>query len=282
MAAPDDAVAGSDHVDLAPFERLERLLNMARVRHDDVGVVFLRLRQHLGQAHLVVEVLRRREMLAERVVGEQDAVVFGIRGHIVGPVHHHGLSEGKRSLADAQGIARLDRHVAAVAVMGGQTVHTVRTAGVNFRTRSEVGNGRNRAGVILLYVVDDDVLDTGRIDHLADTLDKFAGESRFAGIDKGHLLVHDKVGVVRGTAIRRVSVEVTLVPIDAAHPVHVGLHLHRMQHGRSYRSPPLPRRGGALVSRLKCYHMESNCRELPLLHRHLDLGEPLRFGNAAP
>ena len=58
MAAPDDAVAGSDHVDLAPFERLERLLNMARVRHDDVGVVFLRLRQHLGQAHLVVEVLR--------------------------------------------------------------------------------------------------------------------------------------------------------------------------------------------------------------------------------
>ena len=80
MAAPDDAVAGSDHVDLAPFERLERLLNMARVRHDDVGVVFLRLRQHLGQAHLVVEVLRRREMLAERVVGEQDAVVFGIRG----------------------------------------------------------------------------------------------------------------------------------------------------------------------------------------------------------
>lgn len=98
----------------------------------------------------------------------------------------------------------------------------MRTAGVNFRTRSEVGNGRNRAGVILLYVVDDDVLDTGRIDHLADTLDKFAGESRFAGIDKGHLLVHDKVGVVRGTAIRRVSVEVTLVPIDAAHPVHVG------------------------------------------------------------
>lgn len=74
MAAPDDAVGRGDHIEGKAGERLQGRFHILTVGHDDVGVVLLGLDEHLGQAHLVVEALRGGVMLAEGVVGEQDAI----------------------------------------------------------------------------------------------------------------------------------------------------------------------------------------------------------------
>ena len=91
---------------------------------------------------------------------------------------------------------------------------------------------RQRAGMVLLHVVRHDVLDARGVHHLAHALDELVGERGLARVDERGLLVHDEVGVVRGPPVRRVAVEVPLVPIDAPDPVHVRLYLDRMQHGR--------------------------------------------------
>ena len=278
VAAPDDAVARRDHVDVEPAERVEGAHDVARVGHHDVGVVLLGLREHLGQSHLVVEALRGGEMLAERVVGEQDAVLGAVGDHVVGPVHHDRLGELQRATADAQAVAGFDRHVAQVAVMGGQALHAVRGAAVDLGVGRQRVDGRQRAGMVLLHMVGDDVLDLGRVDDLANALDQLVGKAGLARVDERGVLIHDEVGVVRRTPVGGVPVEITLVPIDAAHPVDARLHLDRMQHGRLLLRFRAPVPGKARLPSAQEY---SEKRRRPSERHPSGTISPCRFARAA-
>ena len=98
-----------DDVDVKTGDRLERLLDLARVGKHDVGVVLLGLFHDLAQIDLVVEMHAGCEVLTECVVAEQDLLFGAVRDHVVGPVNHGRVHERQGALADVQGFARLHR-----------------------------------------------------------------------------------------------------------------------------------------------------------------------------
>ena len=170
-------------------------------------------------------------MLAEGIVGEQDAVELVIGNHGIGPVHHGRLHEGERALADVKGVAGLQAHeVKTVPVMGAKPLDALGRAGDDSGFRGDFSQSRKAAGMIHLHMVRHDVVDGGGIDDIGDAVDELAGEGLLARVDERNLLVEDKVGVVGASALGGVAVEVALVPIDAAHPEHVGLDLDGLQH----------------------------------------------------
>ena len=167
-------------------------------------------------------------MLAEGIVGEQDAVELVIGNHGIGPVHHGRLHEGERALADVEGVAGLQAHeVKTVPVMGAKPLDALGRAG---GFRGDFSQRRKAAGMIHLHMVRHDVVNGGGIDDIGDAVDELAGEGLLARVDERNLLVEDKVGVVGASALGGVAVEVALVPIDAAHPEHVGFDLDGLQH----------------------------------------------------
>ena len=109
MRTPDAAVAGGDHLELEALDRLEGLVCLHAVGPHDVRVVLLGLLEDLAEVVLVVEALGSGVVLAKRIVGEQDLVDVGIRNHVVGPMNHGSSHKGERALANAQGVAALDR-----------------------------------------------------------------------------------------------------------------------------------------------------------------------------
>ena len=202
-------------------------------------------------------------MLTERVVREEDLVVRGVRDHVIGPVHHHRGSEGERALADAEALARLHREVTVVvAVMGAQALLAVRRARDDRGVRRRLHDGGDGARVVLLHVVGDDVLDLARVDDVGDALEQIARKRRLARVDERHVLVEDEVGVVRRSAVGRVAVEVALVPVDAAHPVHIGLDLNGSQH-KVLRSKKKGRDGISQFSKILPRPRSSLQREAP-------------------
>ena len=170
-------------------------------------------------------------MLAEGVVGEQDLVVLVVGDHGIGPVHHGRLYESERALSDLEGVAGLHAHeVKTVPVMSAKSLDALGRTGDDSGFRSDFGQSRKASGMIHLHMVGHNIVDGGRIHDGADAFDELAGEGLLAGVDERDLLVEDEVGVVGASALGGVAVEVALVPIDAAHPEHVGLDLDGLQH----------------------------------------------------
>ena len=167
--------------------------------------------------------------------------------------------KGKRSLCRCAGYPpRLDRHVAAVA--NGRSNRSHRED--RWRKFSHVERGRKwqeprRSDLASTWLTM--TCSRYRPDRPpADTLDKFAGESRFAGIDKGHLLVHDKVGVVRGTrdpsCIRGSYARSNRCRPPSTRRASPSPHAVWLPSDQPAAPPPI---GRGPCPRLKCYYMES-------------------------
>lgn len=114
--------------------------------------------------------------------------------------------------------------------MGAKPLDALGRAGDDSGFRGDFSQSRKAAGMIHLHMVRHDVVNGGGIDDIGDAVDELAGEGLLARVDERDLLVEDKVGVVGASALGGVAVEVALVPIDAAHPEHVGLDLDGLQH----------------------------------------------------
>ena len=229
MGAPNAAMAGGDHLELEALDRGKRATGLHAVRPHDVGVVLLGLLHDLAHIVLVVEALGGGEMLAERVVGEQDLIDVGVRDHVVGPMDHRGGHKAQGTLADAEGVARLHGRCLDTKV-GAELVDAGTGGSVDLGVGGDFVDHGQGAGVIHLNMVGNDHIDLGGVDDLRDTLHKLIGKRRLARVDQGDLLVHDEVGVIGDAALGGVAVEQALVPIDAANPPNLRRDLNSVQH----------------------------------------------------
>ena len=168
-------------------------------------------------------------MLAEGIVREENAVLRAPGDHVVRPVHHGGLREVERALADADGVTSLHA-VDLDAVMRANLVHTGGRARHDAGIRREAVDCRPATGMVHLHVVRHDKLDLRGIDNLRDALNELVGERRLRRIDERHGLVQDEIGVVGDTALGGVTVELALVPVEAADPPNLRRDLNRVEH----------------------------------------------------
>ena len=221
VLAPDDAVAGGNHPDIEPAERLEGLLGLRPVEHEDVGVVFLRLEQDDRQIVLIVEAVARGIVLAERVVREQDLLLRAVGDHAVRPVQHRGGYELQRALADRQRLARLDCLIVQLAIAGREALETLRRAGDDCGVGADLGHERDAAGMIGLDMARYDVVDFRRIDDALDALEQLRLEAVLHRIDERDFVIEDEVGVIRRAAAGLIAVERAHRPVDGSYPVYI-------------------------------------------------------------
>ena len=221
VGAPDDAVARRNHLDVEAPKRLEGGLCLAAVKHEDVGVVLLGLVVEHGEVVLVVEAAAGGEVLAEGVIREEDLLLGAVGDHAVGPVEHRGRHELQRALADGEGVACLDAFVRQVAVARLEALEALRDARDDLGVRAVGHHEGQRAGVVGLDVIGDDVVNLSRVDDGSDALEELFLERFLDRVDEGDFLVEDQVGVVARAAARLVAVEAAHGPVDGADPVDI-------------------------------------------------------------
>ncbi len=171
------------------------------------------------------------DVLPERVVRHEDALLGAVREHRVGPVHHRHRQERHRPPAEVDDVALfhgLDDE--AVVVLG-----DVADAG-DGRHHARLRDGRHDVGqaavVIGLAVIDDDVRDLGKVDDRGDARQQLGHERRLHRVDErdARLALHE-VGVVGRAVGRLEAVEVAEAPVDGADPPDVLAHLNRTHAG---------------------------------------------------
>ena len=225
ILAPDEPVAGRDGLDLEP--QPHDLLHLAHDElaegHEDVAEVFAHLVPQHGLIDLVCEALRRGQVLAEGVVGQQQLVFGNVGKHAVGPVQHRRLEEGQCLVPQRDRVTAADdltlpavREVLAERLL---TPFAVDECGI-WRAGKY---GRERCRMVQLGVVGNQVVDLRGVDNLRDLAEHLALEPRHDRIDQGDAVIDDQVGVVRSASMRvvRVAVEVAHFPIHGSNPVHV-------------------------------------------------------------
>ncbi len=84
-------------------------------------------------------------------------------------------------------------------------------------------------------MVDHQVIDLFGIDDVVDAVHQLAFIRLFDGVNQGDLLVNDEKGVVGGAAIGGITVKITDVPVDSAHPVDIVGELYRFHGSKSSR-----------------------------------------------
>ena len=104
---PDDTMAGAYHVDgqLHTKYFLNLPVDHGTVEVQDVGVVLFCLIEDVGREFAVVEERLAGKVLAEAIVGEEDALAVHIGEHGVGPVQHRCFDEGERNVAQWELVA---------------------------------------------------------------------------------------------------------------------------------------------------------------------------------
>ena len=166
-------MARADHVDgQVEGEHLVDLLqHLVAERREDVGVVLQRLLVQLLLVHLVVEAEAGGVVLAEGVVGHEDALARHVGEHAVGPVEHRGLDEDELAAPETDLVACFhDAEVPRRVVVAGDA-RLAPGRDDEGRLRTELHDGGQAARVIRLGMVGDDVVDLRRIHDLADVLE---------------------------------------------------------------------------------------------------------------
>ena len=159
------SVTGRDDFRLEFLHPLERAAALDAVRRHDLGVIALG--RHFELRFVADGKLGRREMRAEEIAGEEDAVFFEEDAHRLRPMHPGHEDEFQRLAAERKRApvlrfeerAAVERHLVAH--------HPPATrVGDDLGLGEEFEHRRYRAGVIELGVVGDDVvdrLDPGRL-----------------------------------------------------------------------------------------------------------------------
>ena len=120
------------------------------------------------------------------------------RYHGLGPVDHRREHKLQLVLAERQRVAVLHLMLAAASNAIEASHHAKRLLVAD---NGDVGiilaHESQRTAVVGLHVVNNDIVDGTIADHIADVLYKLCEEIDLYGVYKTHLLVHDKIGVVR-------------------------------------------------------------------------------------
>ena len=90
---------GGDQLQIEGLDSFENVENLLAVGGDDIGVVALRLFHDLGKIHFVVETDRSRDVLTERVVGEENLFFGHVRDGRFRPVNHRDADESEGTLS---------------------------------------------------------------------------------------------------------------------------------------------------------------------------------------
>ena len=171
VLSPDQSVAGRDHVDLQAGQPIQGLQHRLAVGHDDVRVIRLGLLHHDGQIDFVVEPLAGGVVLAEGVHREQQLLLGHVGGHRLGPVDHRRFDEPERPPPERNLLAGGDdanlprRRVEMLAERRGAFL-VAHQRGLRHRLQ----HLRQRAGVVQLGMVADDVIDPRQIAQRRDVL----------------------------------------------------------------------------------------------------------------
>ena len=224
-------VAGRDDFRLERLHPLERAAALDAVGRHDLGVVALGCYFELG--FVADGELGRREVRAEEIAREEDAVFFEEDAHRLRPMHPRHENEFQRLAAERKlaPVLRLEERAAVER-------HLVAHHPPATRIGDDLGLGEEfehrwyRASVIELGVVGDDIvdrLDAGRLQGG----DELRGLGRVDGVDQGGLLAAlDQIGIVAGAVGQRNQlVEQLAVPVVGAQRIDVVFDLHR-DHGR--------------------------------------------------
>jgi len=187
-----------DHVDreVEAEDLLDLLGDEGAERGQDVGVVFEGFLVELSLVDLVVEHELGGVVLAKGVVAEEDAVRGVVREHAVRPVEHWGLDEDELALAYVEGVAGLDfDEVPVLVVVAFQGLDAIFRA-VDWRVRDFLHQLRQRAAVVDLRVVGDDVIDGVQINFIFQLGDVFLREWHPDGVNQDGFFVADQIGIV--------------------------------------------------------------------------------------
>ena len=159
-------------------------------------------------------------MLAKRVIGKQNLLVFQISSHRIRPVQHRQRHKPERVFPQRKRIA-VFHHLKIefpAEIFDGFTPPLFRND--DFRLRRHIHERRQSAAVIRFHMVYNHVVDLRRVDDLTDPFQQFFGERRFHGIDQANLFIDDKIGVVRYSARCLIAVKVAVGPIHRPHLVY--------------------------------------------------------------
>ena len=182
--------------------------------HHDLGIVPLGRFEHTGVAAGIQ--VRRGQVRAKQIAGEQDPVLGQVGDHRLGPVNPGGVDELQRLVAQRQDLAvlhRLDPLGGDAQVIDQQRLGLGAAQHDGLRVlRQDGGNG---AGMVLLGVVRDDVIDVRDLGQLAH---QQAFKGRIDGVQEGCLgRSLDQVGVVAGAVGQGDQrIEQPPVPVDRA------------------------------------------------------------------
>ena len=264
------AVTGGDHVDGRLLQPVEVFADLGPEGHHDFGVIALgRLiaAEFIGKDRIALG-----QMGAEKIAAEENPVLGQIGEHRLRPVHPGRQDELQRFPAKPQDASLADGQETVFRY--GKQIDQQRLAffvGHDSGFGIHVQNIGNGAGMILLGVMGDDVVDP-RDPQVPQMPDQIGGFRRVDRIDQGGLLPPpDQVRIVRGAVGKgNQLIKQPAVPVDGPDGEYIlldfsGRHLpsllartgrtdrDRIGTGRLNRStrtrPCLPRRSGKPMSR---------------------------------
>ena len=232
---------------------------MAAERHHDLGEVAL---GRLVDAALLGEEVGGGQVRAEEVAAEQELLLLHVGRHRLRPVHPGGVDELQRQVAEREAVTVGHGREALVGQVEQVDEHPLAAVRADdLRLRIALEHGGQGAGVVLLGVVGDHVVDPR---HVGELRQEDLGEGRVDGVDERRLVAaEDEVDVVaRAVGEGDERVEEPPVPVDRADerdPVGDPASLHgtplqtatrRAEAGRGRpRKRPLRYRTGPTVSR---------------------------------
>ena len=199
--------------------------HQAAERGQNIGIVALALLIKLNLVNFIIKQMFIAVVLAEGVVAEQHRVAGHIGHHAIRPVQHRGFDKNQLlAVADIQAVAGFHHLKIPLRVMmvSGDGVDGVGGT-VNRRVRDLGHQLGQRAGMVLLSMVDNDVINIGEVDFTAQVLHEFTAEFMIDGIDQHIFFFPDEIAVVAAAAQRFVfsPVEITHFPVALANPMNV-------------------------------------------------------------
>ena len=210
------AVAGGDQVDLQTCQLLQVLGdNGPEGQHDLAEVALGRLVHPALVGH---EQVAGGDVRAEEVAAEEDTFLFQVAAHGLRPVDPGGVDETQGPVAKGQGLAV--GHGPHPVLGQLQVIHQQGLAlgrSQDLRLGVALEQHGDGAGVVLLGVLADDVVDPGGV---AQLVEQHLGHGRVDRVEQGGFLAaFDQVGVVGGAVGQgHERVEQPPVPVHRAHP----------------------------------------------------------------
>ena len=86
---------------------------------------------------------------------------------------------------------------------------------------------RQGTRMIHFHMVDDKVINFFRLGELGDMMEQFTGVALLDGVKKGNLFILDQVGVIGGSLVSGIPMEIADIPVDCTYPVDVRFNFNR-------------------------------------------------------